>query len=115
MAELLIFMLLFGPLAKALDYWYLSIPVVVICLLLNKQIPGLLFYVVAGYYIIMYFMISPWIGLIGLICVGLFIRWSIQQNAGGYGGAGKVDNITCPYCGSSDTYGNHCNSCGQDF
>ena len=48
--------------------------------------------------------------IIGLLCE-VFWWWYITNGEG----AGGHAEEECPYCGSGDTDGNHCHTCGGDF
>ena len=87
---------------------------------------SLLFPTVAGIFI-GYLMIEDGniLGGIVAIVVGVLINvimyfgvWSEGGSTGSGGSYTHVDDVfdeECPYCGSSDTDGNHCFDCDEDF
>jgi hypothetical protein len=107
-------MIIVGPILKLFEYWYISVPAIIVLFLLNRKYPGIIAIAVVVYYVLFCLVISPWLAL-GAIAFFAFV-WFIGPRADSYTTYNSYrEEDECPYCGSGDNDGNHCNNCGGDF
>lgn len=99
----------------------------IIIFLVAASVVGMLLPAIIGIYIgIVMIQAGKVVGGLAAILIGIGINvamvagsW-LEGDSGSGSGSGSgfgsdSEDITCPYCGSDDTDGNHCYNCDEDY